>query len=111
MVGWLCPEMRAAAPRVPARAMARNIRRSLHSIAIYPFIFEWTKYILVDFKTIRMGLSRWQRSRRSIMATSDTMQAAVLDAANTPFRVTTIARPKAQAGQVLVRIIASGVTP
>jgi NADPH:quinone reductase-like Zn-dependent oxidoreductase len=45
------------------------------------------------------------------MATSDTMQAAVLDAANTPFRVTTIARPKAEAGQVLVRIIASGVTP
>jgi NADPH2:quinone reductase len=45
------------------------------------------------------------------MATSDTMQAAVLDAPNAPFRVTSIARPKAEAGQVLVRVIASGVTP
>lgn len=45
------------------------------------------------------------------MATNDTMQAAVLDAPNAPFRVALIARPKAEAGQVLVRIAASGVTP
>ena len=45
------------------------------------------------------------------MTTSDIMQAAVLDAPNTAFRVTSIARPKAEAGQVLVRIVASGVTP
>ena len=42
---------------------------------------------------------------------SDTMQAAVLDAANTPFQVKSIARPVAGPGQVLVRIAASGVNP
>ena len=45
------------------------------------------------------------------MATNDTMQAAILDAPNAPFRVTSIARPAPEAGQVLVRIFASGVTP
>lgn len=45
------------------------------------------------------------------MATSDKMQAAILDAPNTPFRVAPIARPSHEAGQVLVRIVASGVTP
>lgn len=45
------------------------------------------------------------------MATNHTMQAAVLDAPNGPFRVTSMARPKAEAGKVLVRIAASGVTP
>ena len=42
---------------------------------------------------------------------SDTMQAAVLDAPNAPFQVKLIARPIAGAGQVLVRIAASGVNP
>jgi NADPH:quinone reductase len=42
---------------------------------------------------------------------SDTMQAAVLDAANAPFQVRSIARPVAGAGQVLVKIAASGVNP
>src|SRR6185437_12252796 len=41
----------------------------------------------------------------------DTMQAAVLDAANAPFQVKSIARPVAAAGQVLVKIAASGVNP
>ena len=45
------------------------------------------------------------------MATNDIMQAAVLDAPNAAFRVTSIARPSPEAGQVLVRIVASGVTP
>lgn len=45
------------------------------------------------------------------MATSDKMQAAILDAPNTPFRVAPIARPSPEAGQVLVRIVTSGVTP
>jgi NADPH:quinone reductase-like Zn-dependent oxidoreductase len=45
------------------------------------------------------------------MATNDTMQAAILDAPNAPFRVTSMARPSPEAGQVLVRIAASGVTP
>ena len=45
------------------------------------------------------------------MATNETMQAAVLDAPNSPFRVTSIARPKVEPGQVLVQIVASGVTP
>ena len=45
------------------------------------------------------------------MNTTDTMQAAILDAPNAPFRVTSIARPNPEAGQVLVRIVASGVTP
>ena len=42
---------------------------------------------------------------------SDTMQAAVLDAPSTPFQVKSIARPFPGAGQVLVRIAASGVNP
>jgi NADPH2:quinone reductase len=39
------------------------------------------------------------------------MKAAVLDAAQSPFRVAQVVRPTAQAGQVLVRIKASGVNP
>ena len=39
------------------------------------------------------------------------MKAAVLDAAQSPFRVAQVARQTAQAGQVLVRIKASGVNP
>ena len=35
IVGWVSASARAAAPRVPARAIARKIRRSLHSIR-YP---------------------------------------------------------------------------
>jgi NADPH:quinone reductase len=45
------------------------------------------------------------------MATTETMNAAILDAPNTPFRVASIARPKPGRGQVLVRIEASGVNP
>lgn len=45
------------------------------------------------------------------MTTNDTMQAAILDAPNAPFRITSVAKPKPEAGQVLVRIAASGVTP
>ena len=45
------------------------------------------------------------------MTTNDTMQAAIVDAPNAPFRVTSVARPSPEAGQVLVRIVASGVTP
>jgi len=45
------------------------------------------------------------------MATSPTMQAAVLENHEAPFRVTSIPRPVPQAGQVLVRIMASGVNP
>jgi NADPH2:quinone reductase len=39
------------------------------------------------------------------------MQAAVLENHNAPFRLASIARPVPQAGQVLVRIMASGVNP
>ena len=39
------------------------------------------------------------------------MRAAVVDAANSPFRIAQVERPAAQAGQVLVRIKASGVNP
>jgi NADPH:quinone reductase len=45
------------------------------------------------------------------MTTAATMQAAILDAPNTPFRVGPIARPEPTARQVLVRINASGVNP
>ena len=40
-----------------------------------------------------------------------TMQALVLEAANTPFKLASIERPVAGNGQVLVRIMASGVSP
>src|ERR1700761_2569772 len=40
-----------------------------------------------------------------------TMQAAVLDIPNSAFRVGPVARPEPAAGQVLVRIVASGVNP
>jgi NADPH2:quinone reductase len=46
-----------------------------------------------------------------IMTADITMQAAVLDSYGAPFRITSIAKPKPMAGQVLVRIKASGVNP
>jgi NADPH2:quinone reductase len=46
-----------------------------------------------------------------IMTTTLSMQAAVLDNYNAPFRVGPVARPAPEAGQVLVRIKASGVNP
>jgi NADPH2:quinone reductase len=45
------------------------------------------------------------------MSTSASMQAAILENHGTPFRVASIAQPVAQAGQVLVRIMASGINP
>jgi NADPH2:quinone reductase len=47
----------------------------------------------------------------SAMNTSHSMNAAILENHNHPFRVTSIARPIAQSGQVLVRIMASGINP
>ncbi|WP_416211169.1 zinc-dependent alcohol dehydrogenase family protein [Nitrospirillum sp. BR 11828] len=40
-----------------------------------------------------------------------TMKAAIVETQNGPFRVTDIGRPQPAAGQVLVRILASGVNP
>lgn len=45
------------------------------------------------------------------MTKSSTMQAAILNAPNAPFRLTEIATPQAGPGHVLVRINASGVNP
>lgn len=45
------------------------------------------------------------------MTTSPSMQAAVLENYGAPFRLASIARPVPQTGQVLVRIMASGVNP
>jgi len=45
------------------------------------------------------------------MATEDLMKAAILEAPGAAFRVVPVARPRAEAGQVLVRIKASGVNP
>ena len=45
------------------------------------------------------------------MVSTETMQAAVLDSYQTPFRIAEVARPKPQAGQVLVQIKAAGVNP
>src|SRR5215471_353661 len=39
------------------------------------------------------------------------MQAAVLDGPKLPFRLASVARPKAAPGEVLVKISASGVNP
>jgi NADPH:quinone reductase len=45
------------------------------------------------------------------MADGSTMKALVLEEYNAPFRLVELARPRAAAGQVLVRIMASGVNP
>lgn len=45
------------------------------------------------------------------MTISASMQAAILENHDAPFRVASIARPVAQPGQVLVRIMASGINP
>jgi NADPH:quinone reductase len=45
------------------------------------------------------------------MTSPDTMQAAVLESHNAPFRITPVARPIPDPGQVLVRIAASAVNP
>jgi NADPH:quinone reductase-like Zn-dependent oxidoreductase len=49
--------------------------------------------------------------KEQIMSTANVMTAAVLDTHDTPFRVGPVARPEPGAGQVLVRILASGVNP
>jgi NADPH:quinone reductase len=43
--------------------------------------------------------------------TTELMQAAVLETFGGPFRITTTARPAPEAGQVLVRVVASAVNP
>ncbi|WP_114241857.1 zinc-dependent alcohol dehydrogenase family protein [Dyella sp. C9] len=45
------------------------------------------------------------------MTTHPSMQAAVLENYGAPFRLTSIARPTPQQGQVLVKIMASGINP
>src|SRR5215472_17344678 len=45
------------------------------------------------------------------MAAADMMRAAILDGAKEPFRLASVARPKPEAGEVLVRVKASGVNP
>jgi len=45
------------------------------------------------------------------MNSGPTMQAALLEAHGAPFRLATVARPVAGAGEVLVRVAASGVNP
>lgn len=45
------------------------------------------------------------------MTDTDTMQAAVLDSHNAPFRIANVPRPRPAPGQVLVRIGASAVNP
>ena len=45
------------------------------------------------------------------MTKSLSMKAAVLENYGAPFRLTSIARPVPQSGQVLIRIMASGVNP
>jgi NADPH:quinone reductase len=45
------------------------------------------------------------------MAQPTQMNAAVLDAADSPFRITQVTRPPPKAGEVLVRIKASGINP
>src|SRR5215472_4863046 len=45
------------------------------------------------------------------MDAADTMRAAILEGAKQPFRLASIERPKPAAGEVLVRIKASGVNP
>jgi NADPH:quinone reductase len=49
--------------------------------------------------------------KEQIMSTANVMTAAVLDAHDASFRVGPVARPEPGAGQVLVRILASGVNP
>ncbi|MDE1996944.1 MAG: quinone oxidoreductase, partial [Rhizobiaceae bacterium] len=45
------------------------------------------------------------------MSTSSTMKALYIDGPNAPFRLAETLKPTAGAGQVLVRIAASGVNP
>jgi len=45
------------------------------------------------------------------MTTSPSMRALVLERYNAPFTLTEVKRPIANAGQVLVRVKASGVNP
>src|SRR5262245_10842773 len=49
--------------------------------------------------------------REIAMPAADQMLAAILDLPNAPFRLTEVARPVPRAGEVLVRIKASGVNP
>src|ERR1700761_7512963 len=53
---------------------------------------------------------RWNRNGTNFMATQ-TMRALVLESYNSPFKLSEIPRPIPQAGEVLVRIQASGLNP
>ena len=52
-----------------------------------------------------------ENAKDIIMAPTKTMTAAVLDTYGAPFRIAHVARPEPDAGQVLVRIKASGINP
>lgn len=60
-----------------------------------------------------MGVA-WRHFAKPIefaMSTSPSMQAAVLENYGAPFRLASVARPVPQPGQVLVRVMASGINP
>lgn len=60
-----------------------------------------------------MGVA-WRHFAKPIelaMSTSPSMQAAVLENYGAPFRLASVARPVPRPGQVLVRVMASGINP
>jgi NADPH2:quinone reductase len=56
-------------------------------------------------------INLWIFPARYMMPNFSTMRAVVLEAYNSPLRLMEIARPTTESGQVLVRIMASGVNP
>src|SRR3954470_20864026 len=108
MVGWVTPSDRAAAPSVPWRAIARKISRSFHSKPAHPMhnCMESVQYS--SFPCIPTApIIPADPMRRPAMTT---MKAAVLETYGA-VRLTEIERPVPQAGEVLVRVKASGVNP
>src|SRR6201996_1525198 len=110
MVGCVWPRLRAAAPSVPARAIARKILRSLHSTR-HPNRTEWTLCSITDVHA--GGNARWLEmtceERASVM--NKTMKAAILETYGKPFHISDIPVPTPGSREVLVRIAASCVNP
>ncbi|MDO9296074.1 hypothetical protein, partial [Bradyrhizobium sp.] len=53
MVGWLNPSFLPAPPSVPSRAIARKMRRSLHStVTPQTFSNEYHTRLLISFKIV-----------------------------------------------------------
>src|SRR5262249_5498329 len=76
-----------------------------------PNRYAWTSCSIFNFHADRKWPSCSSRARSAAMMSTATMQAAVLEHHEGPFRLASVSRPVPGPGQALVRIAASAVNP